>query len=63
MSSESYNLSDLTQTGQYNFYDVEENEPCYKKATIRDDVNYRMLCDKHYEKYRKILQTRDKYGY
>lgn len=63
MNSKSHDLSDLTQTGQCNFYDVEENESCYKKAVVREDANYRILCDKHYETYRKILQTQDKQGY
>lgn len=63
MNSESHNLSDLPQTGQCNFYDIEENESCYKKAIVREDANYRMLCDKHYERYRKILQGQEKCGY
>ena len=63
MNSISHKLSDSAQIGQCNFYDVEEDVPCYKKAIVRDDANFRMLCDKHYKKYRKILQTQDKYGY
>ena len=56
----SHKLSDTSQFGECNFYDVEKRVPCYKKATIREDANSRMLCGKHYEKYKKILQTQNK---
>ena len=58
-----HELSDILQIGQCNFYDIDENVSCYKKAAIREDANFRMLCDKHHKKYKKILQTREQDGY
>ena len=59
MHPKSENSSDLHNIGLCNFYDVEENTSCYQSAIIRGDANYRMLCGKHYKKYKKILLTRD----
>ena len=50
---------DSNNIGLCNFYDVEENTSCYQSAIIREDANYRMLCDRHYKKYKEILLTRD----
>lgn len=63
MTTKSGDFSALHDTGKCNFYDVEKNVSCYKNATIRDDADSRMLCSKHYEKYKEILKTRDNYGY
>ena len=59
MNPKSENLPDSNIIGLCNFYDVEENTSCYQSAIIREDANYRMLCGKHYKKYKKILLTRD----
>ena len=63
MKSRSGNSSDLHTNGQCNFYDIEENASCYKKAMIREDVDNRMLCSKHYKKYKDILKAENRYGY